>query len=53
MEEEIINSQESNEIKPATDTLLVLNIQTNQVEMIKGVNKKGNLQKFPTEEKSM
>ena len=51
MENEIINSQETSEIKPSTDTLIVLNIHTNQVEMVKGVDKDGNLQKFPPEDK--
>ncbi|WP_343607822.1 DUF3945 domain-containing protein [Chryseobacterium oranimense] len=51
MENEIINSQETSEIKPSTDTLLVLNIHTNQVEMVKGIDKEGNLQKFPPEDK--
>lgn len=51
MENEIINSQEISEIKPSTDTLIVLNIHTNQVEMVKGVDKDGNLQKFPPEDK--
>ena len=51
MENEIINSQETSEIKPSTDTLIVLNIHTNQVEMVKGVDQEGNLQKFPPEDK--
>ncbi len=51
MENEIISSQETSEIKPSTDTLLVLNIDTNQVEMVKGIDKEGNLQKFPPEDK--
>lgn len=51
MENEIIGSQETGEIKPTRDTLLVLNIHTNQVEMVKGVDQEGNLQKFPPEDK--
>ncbi|MDX8572220.1 DUF3945 domain-containing protein [Elizabethkingia sp. HX QKY] len=51
MEDEIINSQETSEIKPSTDTLIVLNIHTNQVEMVKGVDKDGNLQKVSPQEK--
>lgn len=51
MENEIINSQETGEIKPTRDTLIVLNIHTNQVEMVKGIDKDGNLQKFPPENK--
>lgn len=51
MENEIINSQETSKITPSTDTLIVLNIHTNQVEMVKGVDKEGNLQKFPPEDK--
>ncbi|WP_241279580.1 DUF3945 domain-containing protein [Chryseobacterium cucumeris] len=51
MEDEIINAQEPNELKPATDTLLVLNIHTNQVEMVKGIDQDGNLQKVPPQEK--
>lgn len=51
MENEIINSQEASEIKPTTDTLIVLNIHTNQVEMVKGVDQDGNLQKISPQEK--
>lgn len=51
MEEEIINSKESDELKPSTDTLIVLNIHTNQVEMVKGIDQEGNLQKVPPQEK--
>lgn len=51
MEDELINPKESNEIKPATDTLLVLNIHTHQVEIVKGIDKDGNLQKVPPQEK--
>ncbi|EFK35749.1 Uncharacterised protein [Chryseobacterium gleum] len=51
MENELINAQESNELKPSADTLLVLNIHTNQVELVKGVDKEGNLQKVPPQEK--
>lgn len=49
MEKKVEN--ETNEIKPVSETLLVLNIQTNVVEMVKGVDKEGNLQKFPPEDK--
>jgi hypothetical protein len=52
MEKKVQNeTNETNKIKPVSDTLLVLNIQTNAVEMVKGVDKDGNLQKFPPEEK--
>lgn len=51
MENEIINSQETSEITPSTDTLLVVNIHTNQVEMVKGIDKEGNLQKVAPQEK--
>jgi hypothetical protein len=51
MENELINPQEPSELKPSTDTLLVLNIHTNQVEMVKGIDKEGNLQKIPPKEK--
>ncbi|MBO9692955.1 DUF3945 domain-containing protein [Chryseobacterium sp.] len=51
MEDELINPQQNNELKPSTDTLIVLNIHTNQVEMVKGIDKEGNLQKFPPEDK--
>ncbi|WP_185248282.1 DUF3945 domain-containing protein [Chryseobacterium bernardetii] len=51
MENEIINSQETSGITPSTDTLIVLNIHTNQVEMVKGVDKDGNLQKVSPQEK--
>ncbi|KYH06692.1 hypothetical protein A1704_23045 [Chryseobacterium cucumeris] len=52
MEDEIINAQETGEIKLARDTLLVLNSDTNQVEMVKGVDKEGNLQKVSPLEKN-
>ncbi|ROH97908.1 DUF3945 domain-containing protein [Chryseobacterium daecheongense] len=51
MEDELINSQESGGLKPSTDTLIVLNIHTNQVEMVKGIDQDGNLQKVPPQEK--
>ncbi|MBM7420225.1 MULTISPECIES: DUF3945 domain-containing protein [Chryseobacterium] len=52
MEEKVQNeTNETNEIKPVSDTLLVLNINTNAVEMVKGVDKEGNLQKIPPDEK--
>lgn len=52
MEDEIINPQETGEIKPTRDTLLILNTDTNQVEMVKGVDQEGNLQKVsPLERK--
>lgn len=47
---EAIAKNGSNEIKPVSDTLLVLNKDTNKVEMVKGVDKEGNLQKFPPNE---
>lgn len=50
MEEDII-PKEAKILKPASDTLLVLDINTNTVEMVKGVNKEGNLQKIHPEEK--
>lgn len=49
MEEAVQN--ETNQIKPVSDTLLVLNINTNQIDMVKGVDKDGNLQKIPPNEK--
>lgn len=52
MEDEIVNAQETGEIKPARDTLLVLNTHTNQVEMVKGVDQEGNLQKVSPLEKN-
>ncbi|MGE8535761.1 MAG: DUF3945 domain-containing protein [Chryseobacterium sp.] len=51
MENGLINPQEPNELKPSTDTLLVLNIHTNQVEMVKGLDQDGNPQKVPPQEK--
>lgn len=52
MEEKVQNeSNETNKIKPVSDTLLVLNIHTNAVEMVKGTDQDGNLQKFPPDEK--
>jgi hypothetical protein len=51
MENELMNPQEPSEFKPATDILLALNIHTNQVEMVKGIDKEGNLQKIPPKEK--
>jgi len=52
MEKKVQNeTNETKKIKPVSDTLLVLNIQTNAVEMIKGIDQDGNLQKFPPDEK--
>ena len=50
--EEIAQS-ESNEIKPLSDTLLVLNKDTHKIEMVKGVDKNGNLQKIPPDQKKV
>ncbi|WP_312207611.1 DUF3945 domain-containing protein [Epilithonimonas hominis] len=41
----------TNEIKPATDTLLVLNIHNNKIEMVKGIDKEGKLQTVLPENK--
>jgi len=49
--EEDIKPQEVSHLKPVSDTLLVLNVNTNTVEMVKGVDKDGNLHKLPPEEK--
>ncbi|AZA60210.1 DUF3945 domain-containing protein [Chryseobacterium indoltheticum] len=52
MEKKVQNeTNETKKIKPVSDTLLVLNIQTNAVEMIKGIDQDRNLQKFPPDEK--
>jgi len=48
---EEIAQNKTNQIKPTSDTLLVLNINTNQIEMVKGIDQDGNLQKFPPDEK--
>nr|WP_317165033.1 hypothetical protein [Chryseobacterium sp. 18068] len=48
---EEIAQHERNQIKPVSDTLLVLNKDTNKIEMVKGVDKDGNLQKIPPDEK--
>lgn len=51
MEEKVQNeTNETNKIESVSDTLLVLNINTNAVEMVKGVDKDGNLQKIPPKE---
>ncbi|MCD9855785.1 DUF3945 domain-containing protein [Epilithonimonas sp. JDS] len=47
MEEKAQN--ENSEVKPVSDTLLVLNKDTNKIEMVKGLDKDGNLQKLPPE----
>ncbi|WDF46001.1 DUF3945 domain-containing protein [Chryseobacterium sp. KACC 21268] len=47
--EEIVQNKNS-EIKPVSDTLLVLDKDTNKIEMVKGLDKDGNLQKLPPEE---
>ncbi|WP_407503312.1 DUF3945 domain-containing protein [Elizabethkingia miricola] len=39
------------EIKSSEDTLIVLDININQVEMVKGIDSEGNLQKFPPKDK--
>ena len=51
VQDETNEINETNKIKPVSDTLLVLNIQTNAVEMVKGIDQDGNLQKFPPDEK--
>ncbi|VFA41329.1 DUF3945 domain-containing protein [Chryseobacterium indologenes] len=52
MEKKVQNAtNETNKIKPVSDTLLVLNINTNAVEMVKGIDEEGNLQKIPPDEK--
>ncbi|WP_456151796.1 DUF3945 domain-containing protein [Chryseobacterium oranimense] len=51
MEDELMNPKETNKIKPTRDTLLVLNVRSNKVEMVKGIDKNGNLQKIPPQEK--
>jgi hypothetical protein len=48
MEKKVKN--ETHEIKLVSDTLLVLNIDTNAIEMVKGIDNDGNLQKFPPNE---
>lgn len=48
---EAIAKNGSNEIKPISDTLLVLNKETSKVEMVKGIDKDGNLQMLPPEKK--
>ncbi len=48
--EEIVQNENS-EIKPVSDALLVLNKDTNKIEMVKGVDNDGNLQKFPPDQK--
>lgn len=41
----------TDEIKPVSDTLIVFNINTNAVEMVKGIDQDGNLQKISPNEK--
>jgi len=41
----------TSEFKPAMDTLLVLNIHNNTIEMVRGIDKEGNLQTVPPENK--
>lgn len=44
-----VTQKEADKIKPASDTLLVLDKDSNRVEMVKGVDKDGNLQKISPE----
>jgi len=44
-------THEINGIEHVSDTLLVLNLETDTVEMVKGIDKEGNLQKFPPGDK--
>lgn len=46
MEEETQNQDPTNEIQPASDTLLVLDKDTNTIEMVKGVDQDGTLKKI-------
>lgn len=48
---EQITQHKTDEIKPVSDTLIVLNINTNAVEMVKGIDPDGNLQKISPNEK--
>jgi hypothetical protein len=48
---EELTQEAADEIKPTSDTLLVLNINANAIEMVKGIDKDGNLQKLPPDEK--
>ncbi|GGG62832.1 DUF3945 domain-containing protein [Epilithonimonas arachidiradicis] len=45
------DQNKTTEIKPTADTLLVLNTYNNKIEMVKGIDKEGNLQKVPPENK--
>ncbi|MBW7674195.1 DUF3945 domain-containing protein [Chryseobacterium chendengshani] len=42
---------ENDKIEPVSDTLLVLNKDTNTIEMVKGVDQDGNLEKIPPHQK--
>ncbi|MXS71565.1 DUF3945 domain-containing protein [Flavobacteriaceae bacterium W22] len=44
-----VTQKEADKIKPASDTLLVLDKDSNRVEMVKGVDKDGHLQKISRE----
>lgn len=46
MEEKAEDQDPKIDIKPASDTLLVLDKETNVIEMVKGVDRDGNLQKM-------
>ncbi|MGO4708868.1 DUF3945 domain-containing protein [Chryseobacterium sp. 2TAF14] len=46
MEEKVQDQDPKNDIKPASDTLLVLDKETNAIELVKGIDQKGNLQKI-------
>lgn len=49
MENEV--KKESTDINSAMDTLLVLNVHNNSVEMVQGVDKEGNIKKLPPEDR--
>jgi hypothetical protein len=51
MEETTQDKNSANEIKPASDTLLVLDKETNSIEMVKGVDKDGTLKKVSPKNK--
>ena len=51
MKDVTIDSLEDQDAEPAKETLLVLNTHTNKVEMVKGIDKNGNLQKLSPDDR--
>lgn len=51
MKDTSVQNRENQQVEPTSETLLALNRRTNKVEMVKGLDKEGNLQTFSPDNK--